>query len=171
LETTADAVAVNVALFCPAPIFTLAGTVTLVLLLASATLTALGAAKLKVTVQMEVPGASMVKLAQFKLLRETDGTEMEPVPPLEGIETPLAVDATTPVSWIGIALLEGFGAIWNVATATGPSPITVALKPIMRQLFPEQERLLPALVVDVPATTVTPVMSDEKLKVHWNPAA
>jgi hypothetical protein len=59
LETTAAAVAVNVALFRPAPIFTLAGTVTLVLLLSSVTLTALGAAAVKVTVQMEVPGASM----------------------------------------------------------------------------------------------------------------
>jgi hypothetical protein len=161
LETTAAAVAVNVALFSPAPIFTLAGTVTLVLLLSSVTLTALGAAAVNVTVQLEAPGASMVGLVQFKLLRETDGREIEPEPPLEGMETPPAVDATTLVSWMGIAVLEGFGAIWNVATATGPSAITVALNPTMRQLFPEQERLLPALVVDDPATTVTPVMSDE----------
>lgn len=47
--------------------------------------------------------------------------------------------------------------------------MTVALNPTMRHLVPEQERILPALVVDDPATTVTPVMSDEKLKDHSNP--
>jgi len=45
--------------------------------------------------------------------------------------------------------------------ATVPSAIAVALKPKMRQLFPEQLMLLPALVADGPATTVTLVISDE----------
>ena len=58
----------NVALFTPAPIFTLAGTVTLVLLLASVTLTAFNAAPLKVTVQLEVPGELTVPGAQLTLL-------------------------------------------------------------------------------------------------------
>ena len=65
-----------------------------------------------------------------------------------------------------IGLLEGFAAIWNVADATVPSAITVLLMPATRQLFPEQDKDFPALVVDDPATTVTPVMSEEKLKVH-----
>lgn len=51
-----------------------------------------------------------------------------------------------------------------------PSAITVLLMPATRQLLPEQERDLPALVVDVPAATVKPVISEEKLKVHWSPA-
>jgi hypothetical protein len=56
LEVTAATVALNVALLSPAPILTLAGTVTLVLLLDSVTLTALEGAALIVTVQVEVPG-------------------------------------------------------------------------------------------------------------------
>jgi hypothetical protein len=48
-----------------------------------------------------------------------------------------------------------------VANATVPSAITVLLMPAARQLFPEQERDFPALVVDAPAATVTPVMSAE----------
>ena len=139
------------------------------LLLSRETVTALGAAALKVTVQLVVPGASMVGLLQFKLLRvgvdgEDDGEddrEMEPGLPLEGMEMPAAVDATTFVSWMGIALLEGFVAIWKVAMATGPSAMAVVLNPIMRQLFPEQERILPAPVVDDAAATVTPVISGE----------
>jgi hypothetical protein len=36
----------------------------------------------------------------------------------------------------------------------------------MRQLLLEQEIDFPALIADVPATTLTPVISDEKVKVH-----
>ena len=68
-----------------------------------------------------------------------------------------------------IGLLEGWLEIWKVAVATGPSGITVLLNPTIRQLFPEQERDFPAAVVDAVATTETPVMSEEKLKVHWRP--
>ena len=68
-----------------------------------------------------------------------------------------------------IGLLEGCPEIWKVATATWPSAITLLLNPIIRQLFPEQEIDFPAAVVDVPAATVTPVMSEVKLKVHWSP--
>ena len=173
METTAAAVTGKVALVCPALTFTLGGTVTLVLLLSSVTVTAFVAGALKVTVQLVVPGASMVRLLQFKLLRvavdgEDDGDddseddrEMEPGLPIEGMEMPAAVDATTFVSWMGIVLLEGFDAIWKVAMATGPSAMAVVLNPTMRQLFPEQERILPALVVDDAAATVTLVTSGE----------
>ena len=68
-----------------------------------------------------------------------------------------------------IGLLEGWPDIWNVAVATGPSGMMVLLNPTIRQLFPEQERDFPAAVVDALATTETPVMSEEKLKVHWRP--
>lgn len=60
--------AVNVALFCPAPIFTLSGIVTLVLLLRSEMLTAPGVAPVSATVQVEAPGAFTVPGEQFKLL-------------------------------------------------------------------------------------------------------
>ena len=66
-------------------------------------------------------------------------------------------------------MLEGFAAICNVAEATVPSAITVVLKPVTRHVFPEQVMDLPALVADAPATTVKPVISEEKLKVHCTP--
>jgi len=68
LEVTAATVAVNVALLSPAPILTLPGTVTLVLLLASVTLAALEAAAVSVAVQVEVPGPVTVDGEQIKLL-------------------------------------------------------------------------------------------------------
>ena len=60
--------AVKVALLSPAPILTLPGTVTLALLLDSVTLAALEVAAVKVTVQVEVPGAFTVAGEQLKLL-------------------------------------------------------------------------------------------------------
>jgi hypothetical protein len=104
----------------------------------------------------------MVEPVQFRLLNAVvTGREIDSEPPLEGIDVPPAVVATTLVSWMEIGLVEGFAAIWNVADATVPSAITVLLNPSIRQLFPEQERNLAALVVDAPATTVTPVISEE----------
>jgi hypothetical protein len=68
LEVTAATVAVNVALLSPEPIVTLAGTVTLALLLDSVTPVELEAAAVKVAVQVEVPGALTVAGEQLKLL-------------------------------------------------------------------------------------------------------
>ena len=68
MEVTAATVAVNVALLSPAPILTLPGTDTLVLLLSSVTLEVLDAAVVRVTVQVEVPGAFTVAGEQVKLL-------------------------------------------------------------------------------------------------------
>jgi hypothetical protein len=68
LEVTAATAAVKAALLSPAPILTLPGTVTLALLLASVTLTALDAAAVSVAVQVEVPGPVTVAGEQFKAL-------------------------------------------------------------------------------------------------------
>jgi len=68
LEVTAATVAVNAALFAPAPIFTLAGTVMFALLLSSVTLAALEGAAVRLTVQVEIPGAFTVAGEQVKLL-------------------------------------------------------------------------------------------------------
>ena len=76
METTAATVAVNVVLLSPAPILTLAGTVTLVLLLSSVTLTALAADAVNVTVQVEVPGELTVPGAQAKLLSCVDAARL-----------------------------------------------------------------------------------------------
>ena len=61
-------VAVKVALLSPAPMLTLPGTVTLVLLLDNVTLRALEATVVSVTVQSEVPGAFTVAGEQARLL-------------------------------------------------------------------------------------------------------
>jgi hypothetical protein len=68
LEVTAATVAVKVALLSPEPILTLLGTVTLALLLDSATLVALEAAAVKAAVQVEVPGAFTLAGEQIRLL-------------------------------------------------------------------------------------------------------
>jgi hypothetical protein len=162
LLLTCAPVAVKVLLVCPDATVTLEGTVRLALLLESDTTNPLPeAAPIKATEQEVLPVVLMVELVQLRLLKATiTGREIVPVPPLEVIEVPPAVVATTLVSWMEIGLLEGFAAIWNVADATVPSAITVLLKPATRQLFPEQDRDFPALVVDAPATTVTPVISE-----------
>ena len=68
MAVTAATVAVNVALLSPAVILTLPGTVTLVLVLDSVTLEVLDAAAVRVTVQVEVPGAFTVAGEQVRLL-------------------------------------------------------------------------------------------------------
>ena len=68
METTAATVALNVVLLSPAPILTLLGTVTLVLLLCSVTLTAFEVAAVSVTEQVAVPGELTVPGAQARLL-------------------------------------------------------------------------------------------------------
>jgi hypothetical protein len=68
LEVTAATVAVKVALLSPAPISTLPGTLTLVLLLASATLLVLDAGAVRLAVQVEVPGPVTVAGEQVKAL-------------------------------------------------------------------------------------------------------
>ena len=68
METTAATVALNVVPLSPTPILTLLGTVTLVLLLCSATVTAFEVAAVSVTEQMVVPGELTVPGAQARLL-------------------------------------------------------------------------------------------------------
>jgi hypothetical protein len=89
------------------------------------------------------------------------GRVIVPAPPLAGMELPAAVVATTPEIWTGIDVADGADEIWKVAVATVPSAMAVLLKPRRRQLFPEHVMLLPALVADGPATTLTLVISEE----------
>jgi len=100
LALTRAAVAVKLLEVCPAAMVTLDGSVRLALLLESETGNPpAGAVPFKETVQGVVPGVLIVKGLQFKVLRETDtGRVIVPVLPLDGIEVPPAVDATTPVS-------------------------------------------------------------------------
>ena len=79
---------------------TLEGTVRLVLLLESDTTNPpVGAAPVNPAEQEVLPGVLMVELVQVRLLRAiVTGREIDPEPPLEGIEVPTAVVATTLVS-------------------------------------------------------------------------
>ena len=56
-----------------------------------------------------------------------------------------------------------------MAIAIVPSATTLLLNPKTRHLVPEQETDFCALAAEGPANTVTPVMSDEKLNIHWMP--
>lgn len=170
---TSALVAVKPASVCPAATVTVAGTVTFTLLLARETANPpAGAATVKETLQDVLPGVLSMVLAQPSPLKEVVelSREITADPPVAGIDVPGTVDATTLVSCTGIVVDDEFDAIWNVAVATAPSGMTLLFRPKIRHLFPEQETDLSALVVEGPATTVTPVMSDEKVKVHWRPA-
>ena len=122
-----------------------------------------GAALVKVTVHWVLPGGLRVVEEQFTALGVTwaAGRVMVPDPPLAGIESPIAVDATTPVTCTGMVVVDGLAAIWKVAVATVPLAMAVELKPNTRQVFPLHVMLFPALTAEGPATTVTPVMSEE----------
>jgi hypothetical protein len=100
LVLTCAPLAVKVLLVCPEAMVTLEGTVRLVLLLESDTANPLPvAAPVNATVQEVLPGVLMVELVQLRLLKVVvTGREIDPEPPLEGIDVPTAVVATTPVS-------------------------------------------------------------------------
>ena len=68
MDTTAATEALKVAPLSPAPMLTLLGTLTLVLLLCSVTVAALAVAAVSVTEQMVVPGELTVPGAQVRLL-------------------------------------------------------------------------------------------------------
>ena len=83
---------------CPAATVTFEGTVRLALLLESDTVNPLPeAAPVNPTEQEVLPGVLMVELVQLRLLKVTvvTGREIDPELPLEGIEVPTAVVATT----------------------------------------------------------------------------
>jgi hypothetical protein len=94
-------VAVKVALLSPPPILVLPGRVTLVLLLSSETLVALEAAEVRVTVQVDVPGAFTVAGEQLKLLSWTAATK----PMVAGRLWPFKV-AVTVAFWLLLTLPE-----------------------------------------------------------------
>ena len=85
----------------PAATVTLEGTVRLVLLLESDTANPpVGAAPVNVTEQEALPGVLMVELVQLKPPKASvvTGREIAPEPPLAGMEEPVALVTTTPLS-------------------------------------------------------------------------
>ena len=87
----------KVLLVCPEATVTLAGTVRVALLLESDTVNPLPvAAPVNPTVQEVLPGVLMVEILQLRLLKViVTGREIDPVLPLEGMDVPPAVVATT----------------------------------------------------------------------------
>ena len=85
---------------CPEATVTLAGTVRLALLLESDTANPLPVAvPPRVTVQVVLPGVLMVELVQLRSLKPVvTGREIDPEPPLDGMEVEPAVVAITLVS-------------------------------------------------------------------------
>ncbi len=160
---TCTALAVKPAEVSPAPTVTLAGTVRFALLLESGTVNPPpGAAPVSETVHPVLVGVLRVVVVHPTALSATGvGSVMTPAPPEAGMGVPATVDATTPLTITPIEVVEGLAAIWNVATATMPSPKVLVLNPKARQVFPEQLSVLPPAVVDPPAATPTKVMSDE----------
>jgi hypothetical protein len=100
LALTCAPVAVKLLEVWPAATVTLEGTVRLVLLLESEIGNPpAGAVPFKETVQELVPGVLIVNGAQSKVVKATDtGRVMLPELPLDGMDVPLALDATTFVS-------------------------------------------------------------------------
>jgi hypothetical protein len=128
----------------------------------------LGAETARATTQDVLPGAVRVVLVQLSPLK--GDCENVPDPPTAEMEVPRGVEATTLVSCTGIVAVDGFEAIWNVAVATIPSAMLALFRPKIRQMLPAQETDFPAPVAEGPGVTVTPVMSEEKPKLHWRPA-
>jgi hypothetical protein len=84
-----------------------------------------------------------------------------PDPPVAGNGLPFASPATTPLTTTPIVVEDGLAAIWNVATATTPSAKVVLFPPKTTQVAAEHLSVFPAVLMEIPGTTVTLVMSDE----------
>jgi len=158
-------VAVNGALEAPAATTTDAGRVTAALPLASVTVTALVAALLNVTVQLDVPGAVTVAGEHDKPLT-VGATWAIVIAPFEadpGTARPAGEDTLTPVTWIVAAVSGAPGATTKFAVARLPSAMIVLFMPYVTQIvLPgvlEQVSDLLAAESLVPDVTVTLVMS------------
>lgn len=165
-EVTAAAVAVNAALDDPDGIVTLAGTVTLALLLDIATATALVGATVSETVQETDAGPVTVADVQVTPLSDdvVCATEIDPPVPAVETEEPAGLEITTGLTETTIEESGAFEAMFNVAAAMVPLPMAFWFRPYATHfVFPElleQDRLFPAALKDAPAATLTLAMSE-----------
>jgi hypothetical protein len=121
-------VAVKVPLVAPAVTVRLAGTVTLALLLDSATLAPpLGAVALSVTVQVDVPRETTLAGLQFRL--PTGTITMIPPVPDPGIDEPAALTGVTLATETGADVTLVPTTMVNVTTATTPLLMVVSFMP------------------------------------------
>jgi len=122
---TDAAVALKLAVVCPAVTVTLGGTVRLTLLLESTTRNPPAcAAAVRETVHDVLAGVIRTLVVQVTPAITADcDTEIAPATPLAGIELPVGLAATTPLIWIGILDVTDPAATWKVAVASKPSAI------------------------------------------------
>jgi hypothetical protein len=166
-EVKFPTLAVKEPLVWPALTTMLAGSVTLALLLESATLDPpLNAGPLRLTVHTAEPGAFTLD-GVHEMALNVGGTgwmiAIEPGVPDEGIGIPLGSAATTPEIWIGARESTLPGTTLKVAVAATPSLRTLVVIPYRTQivlpLVLEQVTLFPAAVALAPAVTLTLAIS------------
>ena len=154
--------AVKVAPLSPTPILTLPGTVTLALLLESVTLEALTVAAVKVTVQVEVPGAFTVAGEQLKLLICAAAARLM----VDGWLRPFKV-AVTVALWLLLTVPEvavKVALLWPDATTTFAGTVSnplllasVTVAALMAALFRVTVQVLDALLPSVAGAQATDV--------------
>ena len=146
--------AAKAALLRPAPMLRLAGTVTLALLLDSVTLAALTVAAVRVTVQVEVPGAFTVAGEQLKLLICAAAARLM----VDGWLWPLKV-AVTMALWLLLTVPEvavKVALLWPKATTTLAGTVSnplllanVTVAALVAALFRVTVQVLDALLPNV----------------------
>jgi hypothetical protein len=161
-------VAVNEALFCPAPTPTVDGTVMLALLLDRPTLTPpASAAPLSVTLHAADPGAVTFEGVHERPVNLGAICCVIPMAPLvadDGITLPFMSVRTTPVIWMAARVSVVPELMPMVAVATTPSLTVLVFTPkttqIVLPLLLAHVTVLPAAVALAPATTLTVPISD-----------
>ena len=159
---TAAAVTVKVALLSPAPMLALPGTAIFGLLLNSATLEALEAAAVRVTVQVEVPGAFTVAGEQVRLLICVAAARLMVVcwlwPLRVAVTMALWLLLTIPETAVKVALLWPNATVTFAGTVSNPLLLasdTVAA--VRAALFKVTVQVLDALLPNVEGVHATDV--------------
>jgi hypothetical protein len=164
--------AVNVAKVCPAATNTLEGTVTVALLLDSATaVPPVGAVPLRVTVQLAVAGPVTVPGVQLsELTASRVGSVIDPPDAFVGIDFPAPSEVEAPENERGIEVAAD-DAICKLTEAKVPLETTVVFRPKTRHVIDpdpfEHESDLPAAVATAPTDALAEVtLAAGKLSVH-----
>jgi hypothetical protein len=158
---------VNDPVNAPAATITLAGTVTLVLLLESATLDPpVTPAELRVTVQADDPAPVTLAGLHVRLLTVGVADWMEIAPALADVGIAEPPESTViPTTWTLAIEVGAPGAIVKATAPTTPSLMTLVFMPSsMHTVLPaplEQKSVLPAPVPEPPAITLTDVITPE----------
>jgi hypothetical protein len=152
----AAAVAAKLAVVAPAATATEAGTVSEVLLLASVTLSPpVGAAELKITVQLEA--ALLLTFTGLQVTDEMVGTMM--LPPVPETVIPVPVASTPTVLVMFIAAVTALVGTANCMMAAAPEAIILVFNPASRQVIEPNDggahdSVFPAVAAAEPTVTL-----------------